>query len=239
MRKFWFDNRCSTDFGLMASGSGTFDAPERDIELISVTGRSGDLIRDNGRFKNITVSYPVFICKNFPEKSAAARAWLLSKSGYRRLEDEYNPDIFRMAMFKGPLNFEASFLNRTGEATLSFYCKPQRFLKSGEFPIVLESASILWNPTLFPALPLLTVYGTGAGTVTVGDVTLQIKANDDHIVFDSDMQDAYRVADSGALENKNASVYAPEFPRLPAGETPISWTGAINRVEIIPRWWTL
>lgn len=239
MKKFWFAGQCSANFGLIASGSGTFNAPERDVEVISVVGRSGDLIRDNGRFKNVTVTYPVSICKDFLGRAAAAREWLLSDPGYKRLEDEYNPDIFRLAMFKGPLKFDVTFLNRAGETTLSFDCKPQRFLKSGEFPIVLESSGILLNPTTFPALPLLTVYGTGSGTVTVGDVTVEIKSNDDHIVLDSEMQDAYRVADSGAYENKNACIYAPEFPQLPAGETTINWTGDISRIEIIPRWWTL
>lgn len=239
MKKFWFDGQCSANFGMMATGSGTFNAPERDLETISVAGRNGDLIRDNGRYKNIPVSYPIAICKDFPEKADAARAWLLSKSGYCRLEDGYNPDTYRMAMFKGPVNFDVSFLSRAGESTLKFDCKPQRYLKSGEHPILMDAAGILCNPTLFPALPLITVYGNGTGELIVGDIVVQIKANDGQIVLDSEMQDAYRVADSGTLENKNGSIYAPDFPQLPAGETAISWTGDIAHIEIIPRWWTL
>lgn len=239
MRKFWFDGRCCTDFGMIPSGAGTYNAPERDVEIISVEGRSGDLIRDNGRFKNVTVSYPVSICRDFPEKAAAARGWLLSKAGYRRLEDDYAPDYFRLAMFKGPVNFDVKFLNRAAEATLSFNCKPQRYLKTGEYAMPLAAPGVLRNPTGFPALPRITLYGTGAGELTVGGVTVQVKSMTDHLILDSETQNAFQVADSGAYVNQNANIYAPEFPVLAEGETTVSWSGDITKIEIIPRWWTL
>lgn len=239
MKKFWFDGQCSAHFGLMVSGSGTYNAPERDVELVAVPGRNGELILDNGRYKNISVSYPISICRDFPSKAAVARGWLMSKSGYKRLEDGYDPDHFRMAMFKGPIDFDVSFLSRTGEATLTFNCKPQRFLKAGEHAIPMAAPGSLWNPTGFPALPLITVYGTGAGTLTVGERTVEIKALEGHIVLDSDTQNAYYVSESGTYVNQNGVIYAPEFPVLEAGQTPISWTGDITNIEIIPRWWTL
>ena len=55
MKSFTFAGRSSKDFGIYLSGSGVFNAPERDVETISIPGRSGDLILDNGRFKNISV----------------------------------------------------------------------------------------------------------------------------------------------------------------------------------------
>lgn len=237
MRRFWFNGKCSADYGLMASGTGTYNAPERDVEQIAVPGRNGTLIQDNGRYKNILVSYPVSICQDFAENAAAARAWLMAAPGYHRLEDEYHPHTFRLAMFKGPIDFDVQFLCRTGETTLTFDCKPQRFLRMGEHPIAFETAGILHNVTGFPAQPLITVYGSGSGTLTVGEYTVEIRAIEDTILLDSDLQDAFRVAASGALENKNGAIHAPEFPVLLAGDNVISWTGDITKVEIIPRWW--
>ena len=52
--------------------------------------------------------------------------------------------------------------------------------------------------------------------------------------LDSDTQNAYN--DDG---NQNGSINAPTFPALSDGETPISFSGGIDRVEIIPRWWEL
>ena len=240
MRRFWFGGQCSANFGLMASGSSTFGGAERDIEKKSVAGRNGDLIYDNGRYKNIVVPYPVSICDDFARNATAARAWLLTNPGtYRRLEDEYHPDEFRMAAFAGPIDFDAHFLNQTGETVLYFDCKPQRFLKQGEHMLSFNSSAALSNPTMFPAKPLITIYGSGTGNVTVGDQMVIIKSIEDQITLDCDLQHAYRQVGEGAPENMNGNISAPEFPQLLAGENPVSWSGDIERVEIIPRWWTV
>ena len=239
MKKLWFNGQCSKHFGMMITGSGTYNAPQRDVESISVAGRNGDLICDNGRFLNIPVSYPAIVFPPFDKNADAIRSWFSSTVGYKRLEDDYNPDYFRLAQFKGPINFDVTALNRAGETTITFDCKPQRFLKTGEMPVTMDTAGVLRNPTLFPALPLITVYGTGAGVLAVGNISVEIKSMEGHICLDSDTQDAYRVGIGGVLENKNGDIKAPEFPVLAAGDNAISWTGSITKIEITPRWWTL
>lgn len=164
---FTFDGKSSRDCGLVISGGGTFGAPERDAEQVEIPGRNGALTISRNRFKNITVSYSAFLRRDFAENAAALRAWLLGGEGYRRLEDTYHPDSFRMARFSGPLEFETGFLNRTGEVTLSFDCKPQRFLKSGELAAAYTAPAVLYNDG-FPALPLIKVMGTGAGNLYAG-----------------------------------------------------------------------
>ena len=131
-----------------------------------------------------------------------------------------------------------SIVEQTGLFTLNFDCKPQRFLKTGEYPTPVEEPMALLNPTAFTALPLITVYGTGEGTVTVGDITVRIKVMEDHLILDSDTQNAYTEAD-GVMTNQNYNIYAPVFPQLEPGVNQISWTGGVERLEIIPRWWTL
>lgn len=239
MRKFWFGGRCSAEFGMMATGSGTYNAPERDLEMISIPGRNGDLILDNGRFRNIPVTYPISICRDFARKAEAARAWLLSETGYRKLEDEYNPDFFRLGVFKGPIDFDVSFLSRTGEASLTFDCKPQRFYRAGEHPVLLMAPGSLWNPSGFPALPRIILYGNGSGTLTVGETVVEVKSLDGHLILDSDTQNAWRTTGNGGIITQNGAIYAPDFPVLGKGRTPVTWTGGIETVEIIPRWWTV
>ncbi len=239
MGKFWFNNRCCTDFGLVTSGSGTFNAPEREVEFISVAGRNGDLTIDRGRYKNITVSYPVSICKDFERNAAEARAWLLSQVGYKRLEDDYNPDSFRLAVFAGPVDFDVKFRCRAAEATLKFNCKPQRFLYSGERKSTFYGTGKLYNPTKENALPIINVYGTGAGLVTVGSASIDIIEMTDQLILDCETQNAYRAVGDGAAENKNNAIYALDFPQLCPGENVISFSGGVTKVEITPRWWTI
>jgi phage-related protein len=233
MNYFVYSGKRSSDYGIYISGENTFNAPERDLEYTQIKGKNGDLIISNQRFKNISVAYPAFIRTKFNQNSDAAKAWLLWHTSYQRLEDTYHPEYFRMGIFSGPIDFDMRFLNRSGETSLMFTCKPQRWRKDGEIPITFDTQRELYNE-LFPALPLIKVNGTGAGNLRVGECTVQIKALDGYVILDSDSQNAYK----GTL-NKNSTIYAPQFPVLERGKNFISWDGGITSVEITPRWWTI
>ena len=87
------------DFGVWISGSGTFNAPARDVSFQTVPGRNGDLLFDNGRFENVSVTYPAFISRRFQPRIDDLRAFLAGQIGYQILRDTYHPDEFRQAAF--------------------------------------------------------------------------------------------------------------------------------------------
>lgn len=126
----------SSDYGIYVSGEGTFNAPERDVELIEIPGRNGDFSLDKGRFKNITVTYPAFNYEtnltDFRTRLSDFRNALKSKLGYQRLEDTFHPDEYRMATFVDMIDVNPVMYNTASTIELTFNCKPQRFLKSGE-----------------------------------------------------------------------------------------------------------
>lgn len=229
---FEYAGKRSRDFGIYISGSGTFNVPERDMETVSVPGRNGELLIDNGRFKNINITYPVYIHELFYILSGAAKAWLLSRTGYARLEDTYNPDTYRMGIFTGPIDFDMRFQNWGGECNLVFNCKPQRFLKIGNEIVESTGPVTLYNPTAFVALPLIRVYGT-AGTLIAGNRIMQISEIDEYIDIDSDIQNAFK-----GTQNCNGKI-SGSFPELPAGQMGISFSGGITKIKIKPRWWTI
>lgn len=229
---FVFNGRPSTDFGIYLSGTGTFNAPERDVSKVEIPGRNGDLLIDNGRFKNTSLTYPAFIREAFKGFSDAARAWLMENYSYGRLEDTYHPDQYRMARFSGPMEFDMKFLNHSGEFDIIFDCKPQRFLKAGEQIVTTQSEVTLVNPTRFPALPLLRIYGTG-GSLYIGNELIQIEEIDGYIDIDCDTQNAYK-----GIQNCNGKITG-SFPSLPAGQTGIKLQGNLTKAEIKPRWWTI
>lgn len=143
--KLYFDNVDLTEYGITISGEGTYNAPERDITRYEVPGRNGDIIIDNGRFKNITIKYPANIEQSFPSRSDDLRNFLLSHQGYYRLEDSYHPDEYRMAQYVGPMNFDdVGPLAIWAKSELVFDCMPQRFLKAGDTEIELNFTE---NPT--------------------------------------------------------------------------------------------
>lgn len=125
----------SLDYFVWIDGGGTYGAPRRSVEYVSVPGRNGDLIIDGGKWDNIEITYNAFIPKKFPQKINDFRMAMCRKIGYQRLEDTYHPDEYRLASFEGALEPVTTQWNRGGTFDLVFNCKPQRYLKSGEEPI--------------------------------------------------------------------------------------------------------
>lgn len=232
MNTFTYDGKISSDYGLYISGSGTFDAPERDVTKIEIPGKNGTLTLDNRRFKNIPLKYPAFIRKDFKSNAAHLREWLLSSVGYRRLTDTYHPEYYRMARYTGPIEFDMRSLNKAAEFNLEFDCMPQRFLISGETDIEITGTTTIVNPTVFESLPLIRVYGTD-GSLTVNNTVINISAIDEYVDLDSELQDAYK-----GTENKNAYV-SQTFPGLKQGANVIDFDGNITNIIIKPRWWTI
>lgn len=163
-KAFTFGGESSADYGAFLTGEGVFNAPERAVEMIEVPGRNGSFAMDMGRFENVELTYKASIVDvtstDFADRISALRNWLCSKRGYIRLEDDYNPDEYRMAVYKSGLEVEALDL-KAGEFDIVFECKPQRWLKSGETSETITSGNTITNPTLFDAEPLLEVKGYG------------------------------------------------------------------------------
>ena len=170
-----FDGVDSRDYGIYITGDAVFNSPERDVEMIEIPGRNGTYALDKGRFSNIEVSYPAGIFgdteADFRQGIRAFRNALASRKGYKRLEDEYNPDEYRMAVYKSGLEVTPKAL-KAGQFTITFDCQPQRFLKSGETAVTVASGGTLNNPTLFESHPLISAYIDDAATLNIGDKTI-------------------------------------------------------------------
>ena len=230
MRKiFTLDGVSSADFNTYVASSNMFNAPERDTETVDIPGRNGALVYDNGRFRNFEGAISCYVPTGMQLNLHGLRNWLLSTSAYRRYEDDLHPDEFRLARYAGGFAVDTS--DRVAAAfTLSFDCKPQRFLKSGEAVRTCASGSVIYNPTRFDALPLIIC--SGNGSFVINGTEMVIEGNEGQIYIDCDLQDAYL-----GSENKN-SLITNNFPKLVPGENVIEYTG-LDSVQIMPRWWTV
>jgi phage-related protein len=227
------DGKPTSDFGIFISGIGIYNAPERDVEVISIPGRNGDLTLDNGRFNDIEITYPCYIVREFADRFSAFKAYLLSRRGHFRLEDDYQPEHYRKAYFKDRIEANIQIMHRVGNFGITFICDPRRFLKSGDNVNVLTSNGSLFNPTYYDAKPLIRVYGTGS--FTINDVTVTIASADGYTDIDCEIMDAYKGATNC---NGNIRTTDNKFPVLRAGQNNITKSG-ISRLEITPRWWTV
>lgn len=171
-----FDGVSSRDFGVYITGEAVYNAPNKEVEMISIPGRNGQFALDKGRFENIEVSYPAGIFADsetdFAEAISNFRNFVCSRQGYVRLTDDYNPNEYRMAVYISGLEVTPALL-KAGEFTITFNCKPQRWLTSGETAVEVESGDVLTNPTSFEAQPVLEV--DGYGTISFNGYDIEIE----------------------------------------------------------------
>lgn len=230
---FVFDGKSSAEYDAWIASSNAFDGAEHDEEVIEIPGRNGALVFSNGRWKNFVAAVDCYIPHDMRTNVDGLRAFLSSKYGYCRYEEAIKPDEFRLARFLGPFSLSAS--DRVGAAfTLSFDMKPQRFLKSGEIPAVYTASGRIYNPTLYPARPLVRCYGR-SGTVTVNGTPVKVTGCSAYADIDCDLMEVYEGATS---RNGTTTLVNGAFPEMDPGENAVSFSGW-SRVEIIPRWWTI
>lgn len=249
-----FNNKSSKDIGLEVETFPEYIAPERIYDVIHVPGRNGDVVIDTGTYSNVPRTYRVSIATrnqvSYSQKMSQVAEWLHSASGYARLEDSYDEDFYRYAYYNESVSIENLF-NEAGRATINFVCKPQRYFKSGEVPILYEDPGMIQNPTINPSSPLLNIVTNNAvqdpsdanqivGSVSIGSYTFSIKYDEKYVgplmrfTVDCELQNAYR-----DLINMNHLMVlnGEDFPQIDPGDQLISFNGGVQSVEVIPRWW--
>ena len=200
----------SASYGIYITGSGVYNAPERAVERVTVPGRNGLLMIDQGRYENISVEYPAFAFgksrKEFREKIQAFRNAIASQTGYQRLEDSYHPDEYRMGLYAEGLDVDVGAYGGSGKFTLKFNCKPQRFLRDGEHSVAKANGEKIINPTEHSSEPLLVV--NGYGDIGIGDYNIHI---DDVLIGQINVSDRIAVQNQGLVRtwNINEAQYNP------------------------------
>lgn len=240
---FTFDGVKSTDYGVWISGEATFDAPDRDVEIVQVPGRNGTLTLDNGRYNNVQIVYPCFMSGDFHTGFSAFKNAMLSKIGFLQLTDTYHPSGFRLARITKGIQPKPGPYNRSAGFDITFDCYPQFYLTSGQSYTTVASGGTIRNPTDFPAKPLLQIAfssTTRNGTVTVNGRTITITgAEGSPLYVDCETQNAYRISSNVKLSQNRKITLDSDFPFLAPGSNSVAFTGNISSVKIMPRWWTL
>lgn len=234
-----FNGVPSQDYGIQVEHLPGYVTPERDYEIVHVPGRNGDVVVDKGSFKNVTRKYEVSLGSDdgtFVKLANDLSNWLYGVSGYSRLEDSYEPDFYRKAIYVDSTEI-TNIYGKAARAVITFECKPQRFLKSGEIKQKIINGSVLNNPTKYDAKPLIYISGSGTVKLSIGDYEITIsKSGQWTMTIDCDLEDAY----NGTTNmNPYLKLNNGVFPKIKMGENRVSYVGTVTSLEIAPNWWTL
>lgn len=229
-----FKERSSLDFGLYVTEKGSYKGASRDITYTSVPGRSGDLITDNGRYKNISIPYKMALLnateREFAEIAHQIKGWLLAEAGYFRLWDSYDSKYFRLASFSEEADIEQE-LRDLGSLALTFDCKPFKYSIEGQKAVTFTAAGDLYNAEFFASLPYIKITGAGAVTLYINNEAFSFSDIGGYIELDSEIMNTYK-----GISPQNDKMTSSAFPSLAPGRNSISWVGAVEKVEIVPRW---
>ena len=253
MGNFKFGEHSTKDFDLVIQTPPTYNFPEKDVTVEHIPGRNGDLIIDNNCWKNVERTYSVASVfgpgTDFISNSERLIKWLTSKKGYHRLEDSYDPNVYRKASFRQ----SGSLTNYYDQATainITFDCKPQRYLKNGEKAIKFDSSvAILENPTGYPALPEITI----KNILPLEKEVLLFTIQNGNEVSSVISLNKIRIADAPydiEINSELQAVYSPqygdinlyvnlndlEFPTLKKGISTISIQNYIENEGLIPQY---
>lgn len=231
-----YGGEASTDYGIVVGEAPSFDKPTRRATVFPIQGRNGSIIFQDGSFEDVTRNYQVWLSEdakmNLAESINAMSSWLYSKTGYQRLEDSFEPDVFRLAYYNGGQDVSNEMM-QYGETTLTFTCRPERFLKNAELEQVVTNGDKIYNPTRFASKPLIHIEGSGTVTLSISGVSISATITD-YINIDCDRMDAYRLPS----ENKNSSITGT-FPTIKSGTNTIGISGTVSKATITPRYFTI
>lgn len=229
-----FKGHSSLDYGLLITEKGSYKGAQRDITYTSVAGRSGDLITDNGRYKNIEIPYKFSLLntteREFVEIAHQIKGWLLAEQGYFPLWDSYDGKYYRLASYSDEVNIEQE-LRDLGSLSLSFNCKPFKYSFEGQSTVEMTAVGTLYNSELFPSKPYIKIVGSGTVTLTINEDSFLFSDVDGYLEIDSEMMNAYK-----GTAAANDKMTADTFPVFEPGNNSISWVGNVERLEIVPRW---
>ena len=220
--------------GIYVDASQSYNKPARSASTFNIPGRNGALVLDNGTFDNVLIPYPCYIKNGFNTAFSALVNKLGNMKGYQRIECSDDPTHYREGRVVLPQTPDVHDLNTAGFFTLSFDCKPQRFLLSGETRTRLQASGTINNPTNNYARPTLEVYGSGS--FSINDVSITVENNTVYTIIDSELQECFYNTTS---KNNDVSFSGNDFPLLKPGNNVITFGSGITDLYITPHWWEL
>lgn len=244
LETFEFNDKKLLDIGAVITDKPSYVLSVRELDLTALPGKSGDIITDKKRFKNISVTYKITSVPTLgglPEQDFvfALGEWLLSTYGYRSLRDTYNPGYYRKAVCTGISNpvVEASGVV---SAAVTFNCDPFLYNDNGLNKVVYNSTenevdTTLENPEMWDSEPVIKIIGNGSFSCLIGDVTFGINNVVDEITIDKPNENVYDK--DGVPCNDKITAY--KLPSLLGGTNVIRVIGVGDTeftLEIIPNW---
>ncbi|MEI3620990.1 phage tail protein [Bacillus thuringiensis] len=218
------DNELASSYGLGLVGRPVIPIAKQKVEHIEIPGRHGSLTK-KGAYENVPfkVKFNMLERENIKPFIRRAKPWLLQGRTLFFTDDEVYRKIKHVEM--GDITTE---IEEHGEFEVDFTLDPFEYTE--DVNLKLTKPGVIYNPGTIESDPKFWIVGNGTFRITINDVSFQIKDVNGSVVIDSEVLEAY--TDTISMNHKMVG----QFPILGVGENTIEWSGAIQFMEIRPRW---
>lgn len=228
MSWFTYKGTHSDAMGLTVVEYPPITRAELRVKTVKIPGRHGEVTLVGGAV------YEAYVreceCVILPGADIGAIARWLTGRGDAVFGNE--PIYTYEARIDHEIAFEKILREREDrELTVPFFCQPLK--KKAEADIVLTASGNVVNPGHVTSTPIIKVEGSGDIAIMIGQESItHIKGLTEPILIDSELGMA-----TNLLKTQNASyLVSGDWPAIAPGSVPVSWTGAVTRLTITPRW---
>jgi len=234
---FTYKDKKSIEMHLRVLNDVSFASPSRDVSVIQVPGRDGDLIMDNGRFNSVIRSIPCRL--EAPEGTdvetliSDINNWLMDDGQLHEFSWDHDPDFKYLARVEGDV-VSQRILSRFGNTTIDFKLHPIKYLRSSLVERQLTQGINVENPFNVDAKPIIRIVRTGSGesdvTIHIGGRPVVLRGLASGCIIDSATQTITNLNGTVTMFSQMRS----PFPVLRPGDNHISFPAGVQ-VHITPR----
>lgn len=244
LHDFEFNGKKLSDIGAIITEAPSYVLAVREMDFVPIPCKSGDVIVDKNRFKNVSITYTISSIPTFCHYSEQQFAymlseWLLTSYDYQILRDTYNVGYFRKAIcdrLSAP-TVEASGVVST---TITFTCEPFLYSESGTRKVTYKSTNswiddTIFNPESWEAEPTIKIIGNGDFACSIGNANFGVDGVTGPVTIDKKTETIYDAEGNPC----NEKLTAQALPTLAPGRNWVNVTGTGPEpfiVEIIPNW---
>lgn len=229
---FNFRGHKTSDFGMIMSAVYKYNAPQRDVTVIEVPGRNGEIVIDNGRYKAVDweVDFRVNSSTGDVEKLLNNISnWLSAMYSPQKLLFDNEPEYQYLASINDKVTF-SRINSKYATGSVTFRLQPIKYFIKDMTATKVINGDVFKNTGTIPAKPIIKIVGTGNGVFKFGKASLTLKNVTGGVVIDSELETIVTL--DGEPAYREMTSYP--FPNLQVGNNSIAIPAGFT-VEITPR----
>lgn len=222
----------SASLGLIVRKLPDFHRAQRRVQQISVPGRDGVLVLDEGGYD----AYTTDITLNANGADLATIHNWLRGEGWMISSDE--PQRMAYVYCYAQLDDVRRRVGADNYDDVSIQLVVEPYLRAvNEAAVTLTSQGSIPGQGHDPALPKLTITGTGSANLIVNGSGILLDDLSGTLVIDCELGAVYEPLNDGVTWAGEKATLAAGWPSLRvSGNNLISWTGGITEVVVQPQW---